>query len=151
MRRIVIYTLPIILCFIVGWIGMLFQSEALVEWYPYLIKSSATPPNIVFPIAWGILYICIGISLGRVIDKGYNRFVGLWFLQLALNFLWSIAFFYMQSPISGLVIIILLDVAVLSYTIVTWSASRLASIIMIPYLMWLGFASYLNFYIWLYN
>lgn len=151
MRRIAIYTLPIILCFIVGWIGMLFQSEALVEWYPYLIKSSATPPNIVFPIAWGILYICIGISLGRVIDKGYNRFVGLWFLQLALNFLWSIAFFYMQSPISGLVIIILLDVAVLSYTIVTWSASRLASIIMIPYLMWLGFASYLNFYIWLYN
>ena len=151
MRRIAIYTLPIILCFIVGWISMLFQSEALVEWYPYLIKSSATPPNIVFPIAWGILYICIGISLGRVIDKGYNRFVGLWFLQLALNFLWSIAFFYMQSPISGLVIIILLDVAVLSYTIVTWSASRLASIIMIPYLMWLGFASYLNFYIWLYN
>ena len=151
MRRIAIYTLPIILCFIVGWIGMLFQSEALVEWYPYLIKSSATPPNIVFPIAWGILYICIGISLGRVIDKGYNRFVGLWFLQLALNFLWSIAFFYMQSPKSGLVIIILLDVAVLSYTIVTWSASRLASIIMIPYLMWLGCASYLNFYIWLYN
>ena len=151
MRRIAIYTLPIILCFIVGWISMLFQSEALVEWYPYLIKSSATPPNIGFPIAWGILYICIGISLGRVIDKGYNRFVGLWFLQLALNFLWSITFFYMQSPISGLVIIILLDVAVLSYTIVTWGASRLASIIMIPYLMWLGFASYLNFYIWLYN
>lgn len=151
MKRIVIYALPIVLCFIVGWMGMLFQSEALVEWYPYLAKSSASPPNIAFPIAWTILYICMGLSLGRILDLGHNRFVGLWFLQLALNFIWSIAFFYMQSPIAGLVVIILLDVSVLSYSLLTWNDSKFASIIMIPYMIWLGFATFLNFYIWLFN
>ena len=103
------------------------------------------------PIAWSIIYICMGLSLGRLWDLGIRRYRGLWFLQLALNFLWSPMFFFMQSPISGLTIILLLDVAVLSYTIFTWRESRLASLLMLPYLAWLCLASYLNFYIWLFN
>jgi tryptophan-rich sensory protein len=60
-------------------------------------------------------------------------------------------FFFMHSAISGLVIIIFLDIAVLTYIIVTWRISKLASLLMWPYLLWLGFASYLNLYIWLNN
>jgi tryptophan-rich sensory protein len=151
MKRLFIYVGPILLCFIVGWISMLFQSNSLVEWYPLLNKPSVTPPNVVFPIAWSILYICIGLSLGRLLDCRERRFVGLWFLQLALNFLWTPMFFFMHSAISGLVIIIFLDIAVLTYIIVTWRISKLASLLMWPYLLWLGFASYLNLYIWLNN
>lgn len=151
MRRFFKYLLPILLCFAVGAAAMYFQREALAEWYPTLDKPAITPPNAVFPIAWSIIYICMGLSLGRLWDLGDKRFRGLWFLQLALNFLWSPMFFFMQSPISGLAIILLLDIAVVSYTIFTWSTSRLASLLMLPYLAWLCLATYLNFYIWLFN
>ena len=151
MKRLLHYLLPIALCFVVGGISMIFQSEAIVEWYPTLDRPSITPPNIVFPIVWSILYIFSGLSIGRLWDKGNRDYVGLWFLILGLNFLWSPMFFFMESPISGLVVILMLDIAVFSYTVITWSASRFASIIMIPYLAWLALATYINFYIWLFN
>ena len=151
MKRFLHYVLPVALCFAVVWISQIFQSEALVEWYPTLDKPSITPPSIVFPIAWSILYLLSGLSIGRLWDIGNRGYVGLWFLILGLNFLWSPMFFFMESPISGLAIILMLDIAVLSYVILTWSTSRFASIVMIPYLAWLILASYLNFYIWIYN
>ena len=151
MKRLLHYLLPIALCFAVGWISMIFQSEAIVEWYPTLDRPSITPPNITFPIVWSILYIFSGLSIGRLWDQGNRDYAGLWFLILGLNFLWSPMFFFMESPISGLVVIFMLDIAVFSYTVLTWSISRFASIIMIPYLAWLTLATYLNFYIWLFN
>ena len=151
MKRLSLYLLPIILCFITGWLSSIMQSDALVEWYPQLDKPSITPPNAVFPIAWGIIYICMGLSLGRLLDIGERRFIGLWFLILALAFLWTPMFFLMQSPISGFAIILILDIATFSYIVFSWIASRFASIIMIPLLLWLLFATYLNFYIWLFN
>ena len=93
----------------------------------------------------------MGLSIGRLIDKGHRGFLGLWLLQLTLNFLWSPMFFTQQSPIAGLVVIIFLDVAVLTYTILAWRANRLASLLMLPYLAWLTLATYLNLYIWLNN
>lgn len=151
MKRVLYYAIPVALCFITGWAAMLFQRESLAEWYPTLVKPAVTPPNEVFPIAWSIIYICMGLSIGRLLAIGEQRFVGLWVLQLLLNFLWSPTFFTLQSPISGLVVIIMLDIAVLCYTILVWRANRTSSILMLPYLAWLGLASYLNFYIWLYN
>jgi tryptophan-rich sensory protein len=59
MKRLSLYLLPIILCFIIGWLSMIIQSDALIEWYPQLDKPSITPPNSLFPIAWGIIYICM--------------------------------------------------------------------------------------------
>lgn len=151
MKRFLRYLLPIVLCFVVGWISSIFQRDALIEWYPYLNKPNITPPNTLFPIAWSILYICSGLSFGRLWDLGEKRYTGLWFLILALNFLWSPMFFFVESPISGLAIILMLDIAVLSYVLLTWRSSALASILMIPYLAWVCFASYINFYVWLFN
>lgn len=93
----------------------------------------------------------MGLSIGRLLALGDRRFVWLWVLQLLLNFLWSPMFFAIESPIAGLAIIVMLDIAVLSYAIITWRASHFASLLMLPYLAWLGLATYLNFYIWLYN
>ena len=93
----------------------------------------------------------MGLSIGRLMDVGHGGFVWLWLLQLVLNFLWSPLFFTQQSPLSGLVVIIFLDVAVLIYTILAWPASKFSSIIMLPYLAWLSLATYLNLYIWLNN
>ena len=151
MKRFSHYLLPTLLCFVVGWIASIFQSDALVEWYPYLVKPSVTPHNALFPIVWSLLYICAGLSYGRLGEVGEARFVGLWFLILGLNFLWSPMFFYMQSPISGLAVILLLDIALLSYIILTYRSSRFASIVMIPYFVWVCFATYINFYVWLFN
>ena len=151
MKRLSLYLLPIILCFIIGWLSMIIQSDALIEWYPKLDKPSITPPNSLFPIAWGIIYICMGLSLGRLLDIGERRFIGLWFLILVLIFLWTPMFFALRSPISGFAIILILDIATLSYIVFTWLASRFASLIMVPQLLWLLFATYLNFYIWLFN
>lgn len=151
MKRIAFYIAPIVLCFIVGWSAMMLQSESLEMWYPLLNKPSITPPNAIFPIAWSIIYICIGISIGRLIDIGERGFLGLWFLQLVLNFLWSPMFFTLQSPISGLVVIIFLDITVITYAILTWRISKLSSLLTLPYLAWLVLATYLNLYIWLNN
>lgn len=151
MRRLAYYLTPIALCFLVGFSAMLLQEESLSSWYPLLNKPSITPPDGVFPIAWSIIYICMGLSIGRLMDVGHGGFVWLWLLQLVLNFLWSPMFFTQQSPLSGLVVIIFLDVAVLTYTILAWPASKFSSIIMLPYLAWLSLATYLNLYIWLNN
>lgn len=151
MKRIAFYIAPIVLCFIVGWSAMVLQSDSLEMWYPLLNKPSITPPNAIFPIAWSIIYICIGLSIGRLIDIGERGYIGLWFLQLALNFLWSPMFFTLQSPLSGLVVIIFLDVVVITYAILTWHVSKLASLLTLPYIAWLVLATYLNLYIWLNN
>lgn len=151
MRNLFTYLAPVALCFLVGWVAMLFQREALVEWYPTLVKSPLTPSDRYFPSIWAIIYVCMGLSLGRLIAVAKGRNLGLWLLVLAINFMWSPMFFYMRSPISGLANIILLDIAVLTYIFVTWRDSKLASLLFVPYLAWLGFATYLNLYIYLYN
>ena len=70
MRKFFAYFIPILLAFAVGALGSYIQGEALREWYPTLVKSPATPPAVVFPIAWSVLYLLIGISAGTMLVKG---------------------------------------------------------------------------------
>lgn len=146
--------IPTLLCLLVGFVASQFQKEAIDMWYPTLKKSLMTPPAAVFPIAWTILYICMGISVGLV---GYSRrwrkhwLVILFLIQLFLNFSWSILFFYLRSPFLGIIDILLLDLAVFVYIVWAYPRHRISSILFMPYLLWLLFASYLNFYIWYYN
>lgn len=105
MKRLTRYLWPIALCMSVGFSASLFQREAIAEWYPFLNKPVLTPPNGAFPIVWGILYILIGISLGRIWGKGLKVSQREWWIQLALNFCWSIAFFFLREPLWGMGII----------------------------------------------
>lgn len=151
MKKAVYYVVPVLLCLLVGAVAGSLQTEALAVWYPALTKSPLTPPAIAFPIAWTLIYICMGLSLGRVLIAGDKRFVTLWFLQLAVNFLWSIFFFYLRSPLAGLLDILVLDVLVCAYI---WGVRRktsLAAWLFVPYLVWILFATYLNAYIYVKN
>ena len=154
MRKIITIPTWVIICFIVGLTASYFQSEALSQWYPLLNRSSLTPPNIVFPIVWSILYLLMGISSGLVTGTDYTdrRFIiTIFIIQLILNFMWSMLFFYMHNPLWGLIDIIVLDLLVLLYIIITYRNHRTASYLFIPYMVWLIMATYLNGYIYLHN
>lgn len=154
MKKVVIIVIAALICVSVGWISSLFQTEALSYWYPTLNKPSLTPPNIVFPIAWTTLYILMGISIGLIITSNVpvKKFlVSLFVIQLLFNFLWSIGFFYLQNPLLGLIIIVILDILVTYYIIKTYPVSKISSALFVPYLVWILFATYLNAYIFIYN
>ena len=151
MRRFLAYFIPIVLAFALGALGSYIQGVALEEWYPYLVKSPATPPPLVFPIAWGVLYLLMSVSIGTLLEKGDLSVVRLWLLQLLLNFLWSVCFFALRSPFLGLLVILALDVSVFAYIIHTAGRRSTASWLFVPYMLWLIFATYLNGYIYINN
>lgn len=154
MRKFLYILLPVIICFLVGFTASYFQSESIQTWYPTLNKPAITPPNIAFPIAWSIIYLCMGISIGLVLNsKEQNKkfLTSLFAVQLFLNFTWSISFFYLQNPFLGFINIILLDLAVLYYALKCYPTQKVSGILFIPYILWLSLATYLNAYILIYN
>lgn len=154
MRTSVAIPVAVLVCFAVGLTASYFQSESLALWYPILNKSAYTPPNIVFPIVWSILYLLMGISVGLVIGSkrpGSRMVVMIFAIQLLLNFLWSILFFYMRNPLLGLIDIAILDFVVLGYILAGYRVHRAAAYLFVPYMVWLVMATYLNGYILMNN
>lgn len=145
----------IFLCFVLQIIGSLWTRETVSTWYPALIKPSWTPPDWVFGPVWTILYIMIAIS-GWLIYRAENssdRTLALLFygVQLALNFAWSFLFFSMRSPLLGLLDIILLCLFIILTITRAWKVNYIASLLLIPYLLWILYATSLNAGIWLLN
>lgn len=154
MKRFLWILLGIVVCFLVGYTASLFQDESLEFWYPLLNKPSLTPPNWVFPIAWGVIYVCMGISVGLLsgVHVAYRKpLVWVFVFQLVLNFMWSFSFFYLQSPFLGFVNILLLDIAVILYMFLTYQVNKVVSWLFLPYILWLTLATYLNGFICIYN
>lgn len=154
MNKIIPVLVAVIICFSVGVMASYFQVDAIQTWYPFLNKPSLTPPNFIFPIVWGILYFCMGISIGLIWNtKHRKRKILRWLFsfQLLLNFTWSIYFFYFQNPFLGFIDILLLDIFVIYYMMKSYSIKKMSSLLFIPYILWLLLATYLNGYIMLYN
>lgn len=154
MRKTIIVLIPILICFLIGLTASYFQSDAIEMWYPYLNKPSLTPPNLAFPIAWSIIYLCMGISIGLILIANTAKkieLVTLFCIQLILNFAWSILFFYFRNPFLGLVDILLLDICVTIFAVKSYPVRKVSSILFWPYIAWIFFATYLNGYIFLYN
>lgn len=150
MRKALHIIIPIIVCFAVGATASYFQQDAIETWYPYLNKPALTPPNIAFPIAWSIIYVCIGLSIGLIWNTTsyQKRFMTILFcVQLFFNFTWSISFFYLQNPLLGFINILILDVLVIYYIIKAYPVSKASSMLFVPYVLWIIFATYLNGYI----
>jgi tryptophan-rich sensory protein len=144
----------VIICFAVGLVASYFQNESLTVWYPMLQRSSITPPNIVFPIVWSILYLLMGISAGLVSATTHESrgfVLSVFVVQLLLNFLWCITFFAMRNPLLGLINILLLDALVIIYIFISFRVNRWDSVLFVPYILWLAIATYLNAYIYIYN
>lgn len=116
-------------------------------WYKTLIKPAFAPPDWIFTPAWAFLYSLIAVSLVIYIKtQAENKILGYMFfgIQLLLNFLWTPAFFGLQNMRLGLFVIILLDIFVILTIWKFYSVSKLAAILLIPYLLWIIFATYLN-------
>lgn len=154
MKKILTMTMPALACLLVGLIASLFQEQALISWYPSLIKPPLVPPDVVFPVVWSIIYVLMGISISLIIlsDSRFKGFLITVFIsQLLINFSWSIGFFFMQKPLLGFIDIILLDFLVAYYVIKTYPINKISALLFIPYLVWILFATYLNGYIVIYN
>ncbi len=117
-------------------------------WYNTLIKPPFTPPASYFPIAWGILYTLMAISFFIVLAKPHSKdkYVGvyLFLIQLIFNFTWSYVFFEMKSISLALIDVIILLILVCFTIYYFWKVSKTAAILMIPYLLQVIFATYLN-------
>lgn len=151
-EKIAAYLIPVLACFAVGISASFFQASSIAEWYPTLTKPTLTPPNIVFPIAWSVLYLCMGLSLGRLIVRRQHKgIIRLWVLQLIANFLWSILFFTLRNPLAGFIDIVLLNILVGLYIFAASRRDRAAAWLFVPYLLWTLFAAYLNGYILLHG
>lgn len=121
--------------------------------YDSLNKPFLSPPKIAFPIAWTIIYILMGISYGIISEKGLNdsKSKFLYYLQLAVNALWSIIFFVFKWRFFAFLWIIFLDVLVIMMTINFYKKNKLAGLLQIPYILWILFATYLNFGFYILN
>lgn len=135
-------------------IGSLTKPEMSI-WYSRLNRSNMTPPNYVFPVAWTILYGIIG-ACGWLIWRNssfpqLSIIKILYVTQLILNWSWTPLFFYYHLTGLSLVVLGAMDILVSTLIFLTYPKIRSVSILMVPYLLWILFASYLNFYIWIYN
>lgn len=161
MEKLGIKELPkIILCIIIcqaaGVAGSVFTSSSILTWYPTLIKPSFTPPGRIIGLVWTLLFTLMGISLFLVWREGLDdpdakRAVYIFAVQLVVNVLWSGAFFGLQSPLAGLVVIAVLWVLILLTVVKFWPISRGAALLLVPYILWVSFAAFLNFTIWSLN
>ena len=151
MKKFIAYPIAIAVCLGVGYLSSLMQTDALREWYPTVVKSPLSPPNMVFPIVWTALYILMGLSLGECFRTNNMRAVLPWVLQLVANFLWTLFFFRLRDPLLGLVDLLLLIVLTIWYMSTASRTSSGAGWLMAPYLLWLCFATYLNWYVYANN
>jgi len=152
-KRILYIALSVLVCLAIGFLSSIATQSSVNDWYTTLNKPSFTPPNYLFAPVWTALYIMMGVAAGIVWSKGYHH---IWVktalyhfvFQLLLNALWSIVFFGLKNPLAGMVVIL----ALLTMIILTikWFKviSKPAALLMIPYVLWVAFASALNYKIW---
>lgn len=120
----------------------------IATWYVALNKPAFTPPNIAFPIVWNILYALMAISLWRLWQLPRSEIrkyaITLFLLQLAVNLAWSWIFFGAESIRGGLSTILALDALVAMTIVAAWKVDRFAAGLLLPYLLWIGYATALN-------
>ncbi len=143
MRAILTYGFFIILALGGGTLIGIFNIPG--DWYQSLVKPSFNPPNWIFGPAWTVLYIMIGVAGARVFIKmPRSPLMGIWALQMALNFLWSPVFFTLHRPDLALIVIGLLLASILAFITLAARHDRIAALLFIPYALWVSFATLLN-------
>ncbi len=164
-----------------GVIGSVFTVSSIPTWYAELQKPSFSPPNRIFGPAWILLYILMGISVYLIwssfasadakalADKKASAFgkpsadksdgqsrklkIAFWlfWIHLVFNATWSIIFFGLHSPGLAFINIIIIWLLIVVLMIKFWKINKWATYLLIPYLLWVSFASLLNYFIWYLN
>jgi benzodiazapine receptor len=142
----------IILCFAVAGIGGLTTTPNIPNWYATLAKPAWTPPDWIFGPVWSALYLSMALAAWLVWRKGDALLpLTLFAVQLSFNAAWSWLFFGLHSPGIAFVDIVLLWLAIVATTIAFWRRSLVAGLLFVPYLVWVSFATVLNWAIWRLN
>ncbi|MCT2401700.1 TspO/MBR family protein [Novosphingobium mangrovi (ex Huang et al. 2023)] len=129
--------------------GKAAQSGPENPWFAALVKPAFYPPAATFGIVWTVLYVMMGLALAIVLSargaRGREAAVIVFLVQLVLNLAWSPVFFGAHMLTGGLIVIGLLDLAVLITVLLFWKVRPTAAMLLLPYLVWIVFATYLNY------
>ena len=143
-------------CLFVGFLSSFSTQSSISDWYVGLNKPSFNPPNWIFGPVWTVLYVLMGIAAGIVWNRGfYHKWVKTalyhFIFQLIFNAAWSVVFFGLRSPFYALIIILILLVLII--LTIKWFriVNKTAAFLLLPYLLWVSFATVLNFSIWQLN
>lgn len=139
----------------IGFVWWFFTSSSVRTWYIAVNKPSFNPPSWVFWPVWTLLYILMWIAFYFIWQHWYNlktknAFI-FYYIQLWLNLLWSIIFFWLHNPTLAFIEIIILWIFILLTIISFYKIEKKSAYLLIPYLLWVSFASILNFYIMILN
>lgn len=139
-----------------GIIGSLFTSPAISTWYATLVRPPLNPPSWAFAPVWTTLFLLMGIAAFLVWRRGLGRndvrvALTVFGVQLGLNTLWSILFFGFQTPFLSLLEIVVLWLAIAATIGLFFRINKPAAYLLIPYLLWVSFATYLNAAYWFLN
>ena len=137
----------------VGFIAGQVTAPNIPSWYIHLAKPSFNPPSWVFAPAWTTLYVLMAVAAWRIWRvKGFRTpALGLWLVQLGLNFAWSFIFFGAHAPGPAFAELILLWLAIGATLVAFGRIDRPAGWLLSPYLAWVSFAGVLNFWVWQLN
>lgn len=154
-KRILGVIIAILACELAGGIGSIFTAPAISGWYAGLVRGPLNPPNWIFGPVWTSLFALMGVAVFLVWEKrkspGGKIALAFFLIQMVLNVLWSILFFGARSPLAAFVEIIFLWLAILGTIIAFKKISFAAALLLLPYLAWVSFAAYLNYYIMILN
>ncbi|WP_434309312.1 TspO/MBR family protein [Hominifimenecus sp. rT4P-3] len=136
----------------VGSLSSLLTQNSM-ETFASINKPALAPPGWLFPMVWTILYILMGVASYLVLTSGKPSDTALtvYGIQLVFNFFWSIIFFNLELYLFAFIWLVLLWLLILLTTILFYQISKPAGYLMIPYLLWVTFAGYLNLSIYLLN
>lgn len=155
MKDIALLLICFLLCFATAALGGYFNTFGLGQWYDSLQKPSFNPPGWIFGPVWTVLYVMMAISLWRVWRKGgevnVRKAVVLFLLHLLLNAAWSGIFFALHRPGWAFVEILVLWVFIVTIILVFRPIDTVAAYLLIPYLLWVSFATILNANLWWLN
>ena len=151
MSKLKIFAKSTLIPVIVGGVVGLVTSKAIN--YNELIQPAFAPPSFLFPIVWIILYVLMGVSYGILENKGLNdsEINSIYYLQLTVNALWTFIFFVFKWRLFAFIWILILDVLVIDMIIKFYKKDKTAGLLQIPYLIWILFATILNFFVYLLN
>ncbi|MCX8202360.1 MAG: tryptophan-rich sensory protein [Candidatus Micrarchaeota archaeon] len=147
--------IAILIPFCAGAVGSYFTFPEIDSWYQLLAKPSFNPPNWIFGPVWSFLYLLIGISFYLIWkEKEISKNLSIYkyfFIQLVLNTSWSLVFFGLKNIFFALLLIIVLWFSILLTILSFYKVSRISAYLLIPYLIWVSFATILNYYVYILN
>jgi len=149
MAKAIKLIISVLACLLAGFVGSVATMPSIPTWYASLQKPPFNPPNWIFGPVWTTLFIMMGVAAFLVWDKGLEKkevrvALAIFGIQLLLNVFWSVLFFGMQSPLYAFIDIIALWASILATIIYFYKISATAGYLLIPYILWVSFASILN-------